>query len=97
MFCFVQINENDAVTIPNMLRILGIVFCLGIVWAIWQSSFWLIPLFLTKMPRDNLSDIERAKGAIMTNDASVTLLATVEKVLPAKDAEPEKLQISIDG
>ena len=31
------------------------------------------------------------------NDASVTLLATVEKVLPANCAEPEKIQISVDG
>ena len=31
------------------------------------------------------------------NDASVTLPATVEKVLPAKYAEPEKIQISVDG
>jgi hypothetical protein len=28
---------------------------------------------------------------------SVTLPATVEKVLPAKNAEPEKIQISIEG
>jgi hypothetical protein len=33
----------------------------------------------------------------MTNEASVTLLATVEKVLPAKLAEREKIQISVDG
>jgi hypothetical protein len=31
------------------------------------------------------------------NDASVTLPATVEKVLPAKNDNPEKIQISIDG
>jgi len=31
------------------------------------------------------------------NDVSVTLPATVEKVLPARDAEPEKIQISVDG
>jgi hypothetical protein len=31
------------------------------------------------------------------NDASVTLPGTVEKVLPAKYAEPEKIQISVDG
>jgi hypothetical protein len=28
---------------------------------------------------------------------SVTLPATVEKVLPAKNAEPEKIQISVEG
>ncbi len=33
----------------------------------------------------------------MTNDASVTLPATVEKILLAKSAEPEKIQISVDG
>lgn len=31
------------------------------------------------------------------NDVSLTLPATVEKVLPARDAEPEKIQISVDG
>jgi hypothetical protein len=38
-------------------------------------------------------------GAILANenDVSVTLPATVEKVLPARDAEPEKIQISVDG
>lgn len=33
----------------------------------------------------------------MTNGESVTLPATVEKILPAKCAEPEKIQISVDG
>ena len=33
----------------------------------------------------------------MTNDVSVTLPATVEKILLAKSAEPEKIQISVDG
>ena len=33
----------------------------------------------------------------MTNDASVTLPATVEKILLARSAEPEKIQISVDG
>jgi hypothetical protein len=33
----------------------------------------------------------------VTNDASVTLPATVEKVLPAKSTEPEMIQISVDG
>jgi hypothetical protein len=31
------------------------------------------------------------------NNASVTLPATVEKILRAKSAEPEKIQISVDG
>jgi hypothetical protein len=97
MFSFVQINYNDTVTIPDMLHVLGIVVCLGIVGAIWHSSFWLIPLCLPKFRRNNESNSERIKGAIMTNDASVTLPATVEKVLPAKYAEPEKVQISVDG
>ena len=80
-----------------MVRILGTVFCLGIVLVIWQSSFWLIPLCLSKIQRDYIPDSRRIKGASMTNDAFVTLSATVEKVLPAKYAEPEKLQISVDG
>jgi hypothetical protein len=33
----------------------------------------------------------------VTNDASVTLPATVEKILPAKPTEPEMIQISVDG
>lgn len=33
----------------------------------------------------------------MTNDASVTLPATVEKILPAKSTEPEMIQISVAG
>ncbi len=31
------------------------------------------------------------------NDVSVTLPATVEKIVAARDAEPEKMQISVDG
>jgi hypothetical protein len=39
------------------------------------------------------------RGAIVANenDVSVTLPATVEKVLPERDAEPEKIRISVDG
>jgi hypothetical protein len=33
----------------------------------------------------------------MTKEVSVTLPATVEKVIPAKFEEPEKMQISVDG
>lgn len=33
----------------------------------------------------------------MNKAISVTLPATVEKVLPAKNAEPEKIQISVEG
>jgi hypothetical protein len=33
----------------------------------------------------------------MTKDMSLTLTGTVEKVLSATRAEPEKMQISIDG
>lgn len=44
-------------------------------------------------------DREVFGGTIVANenDVSVTLPATVEKVLPARDAEPEKIQISVDG
>jgi hypothetical protein len=51
------------------------------------------------LDRENDFNREVFKGAIVTNekDVSVTLPATVEKVLPARDAEREKIQISVDG
>jgi hypothetical protein len=53
----------------------------------------------TEVLGENDFNREVFRGAIVTNenDVSVTLPATVEKVLPARDAEPEKIQISVDG
>jgi hypothetical protein len=56
-------------------------------------------LFPQETLGENAFNREVFRGAIVANenDVSVTLPATVEKVLPARDAEPEKIQISVDG
>ena len=55
--------------------------------------------FLQETLGEDIFNREVFRGAIVANenDVSVTLPATVEKVLPARDAEPEKIQISVDG
>jgi hypothetical protein len=64
-----------------------------------DQSHGLISLFLQETLGEYVFNREVFRGAIVANenDVSVTLPATVEKVLPARDAEPEKIQISVDG
>jgi hypothetical protein len=64
-----------------------------------DRSHLLFGLFLPETIGEDVFHCEISEGAIVANenDVSVTLPATVEKVLPARDAEPEKIQISVDG
>ena len=64
-----------------------------------DRSHGLIGLYLQESLAKTLSIVRFFGGTIVANenDVSVTLPATVEKVLPARDAEPEKIQISVDG